>query len=193
MDYRLQVATLDDCENVRALIGRSIRHLGSADYTAEQIEAALLGAFGLDTQLISDGTYFVILTPDNQLVGCGGWSRRRTLFGSDSRSERDDAWLNPATEAAKIRAFFIDPAHVRRGLGRRILERCESEARDAGFQRLEMMATLPGVRLYEACGYTADPPINYPLVDGLQIQFVPMHKPMRQAGPPRERGISNQS
>jgi GNAT superfamily N-acetyltransferase len=190
--YNLRVATLADCEVVRHLIGRSIRALGTGDYTAEQIEAALLGAFGLDTQLISDRTYFVVVTDAGEVVGCGGWSRRRTLFGSDSRAERDDAWLDPATEGAKIRAFFIDPGHVRRGLGRRILERCESEARYAGFQTLEMMATLPGVRLYEACGYIADPPITYPLTGGLQIQFVPMHKQMGQSALTPKRGISNQ-
>jgi GNAT superfamily N-acetyltransferase len=175
--YDLRVATLADCEVVRHLIGRSIRALGARDYTAEQIEAALLGAFGLDTQLISDGTYFVIVTDAGDVVGCGGWSRRRTLFGSDTREERDDAWLDPETDAAKIRAFFVDPAHARRGLGRRILERCESEARGAGFRRYELMATLPGVRLYAACGYVADTPIDYPLPGGLGIQFVPMHKP----------------
>jgi GNAT superfamily N-acetyltransferase len=174
--YRLRLATLDDSELVRELIARSIRTLGQADYSAEQIEAALLGAFGLDTRLISDGTYFVALAPADQIVACGGWSRRRTLFGSDTRSERDDAWLDPAVDAAKIRAFFVDPAHARRGLGRQILERCESEARNAGFRKFEMMATLPGVRLYQACGYIAAAPIYYPLGPALQIQFVPMHK-----------------
>jgi GNAT superfamily N-acetyltransferase len=176
LDYSLRTATLDDSEALRDLIGRSIRQLGAGDYTAGQIEAALLGAFGLDTRLISDGTYFVVLDGAEQIVGCGGWSRRKTLFGSDTRSERDDGWLDPARDAAKIRAFFIDPLHARRGLGRRILERCEAEAGRAGFQRFEMMATLPGVRLYAACGYIADAAINYPLPGGLQIRFVPMHK-----------------
>jgi GNAT superfamily N-acetyltransferase len=176
LDYRLRSATLEDCEAIRDLIGRSIRLLGAADYSSEQIEAALLGAFGLDTRLIGDGTYFVVLSSEQQIIGCGGWSRRKTLFGSDTRAERDDAWLDPAVDAAKIRAFFIDPAHARRGLASRILARCEAEAHHAGFRRLEMMATLPGVRMYSACGYIAEPPINYPLPGGLQIQFVPMHK-----------------
>lgn len=176
MAYRLRIATLADGEIIRELISRSIRVLGAGDYTSAQIEAALLGAFGLDTQLISDGTYFVALTEAQELVACGGWSRRKTLFGNDARAERDNAWLDPAADAAKIRAFFVDPAHARRGLGRLILERCESEARQAGFRRFEMMATLPGVRLYESCGYASGAPIAYPLPEGLQIRFVPMHK-----------------
>lgn len=182
MDYSLRSATLDDCGAIRNLIGRSIRQLGADDYSAEQIEGALQGAFGLDTRLISDDTYLVAVSSVGQIVGCGGWSRRKTLFGSDTRSERDDARLNPAIDAAKIRAFFIDPAHARRGLGRRILERCEAEAQRAGFRRFELMATLPGVRLYAACGYLADRPISYPLPGGLEIPFVPMHKPAAESG-----------
>jgi GNAT superfamily N-acetyltransferase len=176
LNYRLRIATLDDSEAIRDLIARSIRQLGADDYSGAQIEAALQGAFGLDTRLISDGTYFVVADAEGQIVGCGGWGRRKTLFGSDSRAERDDAWLDPAVDAAKIRAFFVDPLHARRGLGRRILEQCERAANRAGFQRFEMMATLPGVRLYGACGYVAEPPVNYPLPGGLQIRFVPMHK-----------------
>ena len=95
VDYCLRVATLDDEPALRALIARSIRALGADDYTPEQIEAALTGAFGIDTSLIRDGTYFVVVTGPGEIVGCGGWSRRRTLFGSDARTDRDDAWLDP--------------------------------------------------------------------------------------------------
>ena len=176
MNYTLRTATTDDEPRLRELIGRSIRALGAADYSAAQIEAALRGAFGVDTGLIRDGTYIVAVTATGEVVGCGGWSRRRTLFGSDARAQRDDSFLDPRTEAAKIRAFFIDPAHTRRGLGRAILERSEREAIAAGFRALEMMATLPGVRLYETCGYVAAPAIDHPLPDGLSIRFVPMSK-----------------
>ena len=117
-----------------------------------------------------------------EIVACGGWSRRRTLFGGDARAERDDSWLDPRAEAAKIRAFFVDPAHVRRGLGRRILERSEAEARRAGFSVFELMATLPGVRLYEKCGYVAEEPVSHALPDGLSIHFVPMSKRVGAAG-----------
>ena len=176
MAYRLRAATLADEAALGALIGRSIRSLGAHDYTPAQIEAALRGAFGVDTALIRDGTYFVALAAGEALVACGGWSRRRTLFGSDARAQRDEAWLDPQVDAARIRAFFVDPAHARRGLGRAILERSEVAARAAGFTRCELMATLPGVRLYEKCGYLAGSPIEHPLGEGLTIHFVPMSK-----------------
>lgn len=176
MDYRLRQATLQDEPTLRELIARSIRELGSGDYSREQIDAALRGAFGVDTSLIRDGTYYVVVTDTDQIVACGGWSRRRTLFGSDARAGRDETSLDPRTEAAKIRAFFVDPAHARRGLGRTLLERCETEAMSAGFRMFELMGTLPGVRLYEKCGYEAGEAITHPLADGLTIQFVPMSK-----------------
>jgi GNAT superfamily N-acetyltransferase len=176
MGYQLRVARLDDEAALRALIARSIRHLGASDYTPAQIEAALKGAFGVDTSLIRDGTYFVIEAEAGQLVACGGWSQRRTLFGSDARAERDESRLDPRRDAARIRAMFVDPEHSRRGLGRTILERSESEARAAGFSRFELMATLPGVRLYEQCGYRPGEVIEHPVADGLVIRFVPMSK-----------------
>ena len=174
--YRIRVATLADEPQLHPLIARSIRALGADDYSQAQIEAALTGAFGVDTALIRDGTYFVALDSEDHIVGCGGWSRRRTLFGSDARAERDDSWLDPATDAAKIRAFFIDPMHARRGLGRSLLDRCEQEIARAGFARCEMMATLPGQRLYARYGYESGASIEHPLPGGLTITFVPMRK-----------------
>ncbi|HMD59353.1 MAG TPA: GNAT family N-acetyltransferase [Steroidobacteraceae bacterium] len=176
MNYQLRTATLGDEPALRVLIARSIRELGAADYAPAQIEAALREAFGVDTTLIRDGTYFVAATAAGQLVGCGGWSWRRTLFGNDARAGRDGSALDPKTDAAKIRAFFVDPAHARQGIGRAVLQRCETEAVRAGFSRFEMMATLPGVRLYENCGYVAGPATDYPLGGGLNIRFVPMSK-----------------
>jgi GNAT superfamily N-acetyltransferase len=179
--YRLRVARLDDEPALRPLIASSIRALGAGDYSPAQIEAALKGAFGVDTALIRDGTYFVVVLETGVLVACGGWSRRRTLFGSDARADRDESRLDPRIEAARIRAFFVDPAHARRGLGRAILERSEADARAEGFLRLELMATLPGVRLYEPFGYRALAPIEHPLTDGLAIRFVPMSKQIERA------------
>ena len=180
MPYQIRPATASDKPQLEALIARSARELSKADYTPDQIEAALRGAFGVDSQLIQDGTYFVVES-DGECIGCGGWSYRRTLFGGDARAERDASALDPHQDAAKIRAFFIDPAHARRGLGQALLERCESEARAHGFSRCELMATLPGVRLYAARGYVAlSEMIHYPLgSSGLTIQFVPMGKPLR--------------
>jgi GNAT superfamily N-acetyltransferase len=176
MGYALQVATLDDVPAIAALIERSARSLGLADYTPAQMEGALAGAFGVDSNLIRDGSYYVVATEAGELVACGGWSRRRTLFGGDTRAERDDAWLDPALDPAKIRAFFVDPGHARRGLGRLLLERSETDARNAGFTHFELMATLGGLRLYQQFGYVAGEPTLYPLPGGIDIRFVPMRK-----------------
>jgi len=175
-NLHLRQATLSDLTSLEALIAASARTLGAGHYSAAQIEGALSGAFGVDTMLIRDGTYFVVTDVRGAIVACGGWSRRKTLFGSDARAERDESWLDPRTEAAKIRAFFVDPAYARQGLGRAILERSESEARQAGFTSLTLMATLSGVPFYERLGYVAGPGIHYPLPGGLEIRFVPMSK-----------------
>jgi GNAT superfamily N-acetyltransferase len=174
-DIQLRPARLEDCEVLERLIARSARELSAGDYTPEQVEGALRGAFGVDTQLIRDRTYFVA-EAGGKIVGCGGWSKRRTLFGGDARAERDAALLDPRADAAKIRAFFIDPDYARRGIGTAILERCEAEARAEGFARFELMATRPGVRLYAAHGYVPHEVIVYPLDDGITIEFVPMSK-----------------
>jgi GNAT superfamily N-acetyltransferase len=179
MSWHLRPATAADSAQIQELIGRSIRALGAADYSAEQIESALKGAFGLDSQLVADGTYFVVES-EGRLVGCGGWSYRRTLFGGDARADRDAGALDPKVDAAKIRAFFVDPAAARQGIGTALLERCESEAGRRGFQRTEMMATLPGVRLYEARGYIPGARVHYPLPSGLSIDFVPMSKELME-------------
>jgi GNAT superfamily N-acetyltransferase len=175
MSWHLRTATAADSADIQELIARSIRALGAGDYSSDQIEAALQGAFGLDSQLVADGTFFVVESA-GQLIGCGGWSYRRTLFGGDARADRDAGTLDPTKEAAKIRAFFVDPAAARRGIGTALLEHCEAEARRQGFRRVEMMATLPGVRLYEARGYVPGARVHHPLAPGLSIEFVPMSK-----------------
>jgi len=176
MDYVIRKATLGDRPAVERLIAESARGLSLGDYSAQQVEAALEGAFGVDTNLIEDGTYFVAVADDGALVGCGGWSRRRTLFGGDRHAARDASELDPRAEPAKIRAFFVHPRHARRGIGRAILAACEDEARAHGFRSLELMATLPGVRLYEACGYERAGRVEYELGGGVSIEFVPMRK-----------------
>jgi ribosomal protein S18 acetylase RimI-like enzyme len=172
---QLRRATLADLPALAPLIASSARELSRGDYAPATVEGALRGAFGVDTQLIRDGSYFVFES-GGRLAGCGGWSRRRTLFGSDARTDRDATELDPATDAAKIRAFFIHPDFARQGLGSRLLERCERDAAAHGFTRFELMGTLPGVRLYAARGYTAAAPIEWPLGAGLTIKFVPMSK-----------------
>lgn len=171
----LRRATLADVPALRELIAVSARELGKSDYTHEQIEGALRGAFGVDTQLLRDGTYFVIEV-EGRLAACGGWSRRRTLFGGDARADRDASELDPAVDAAKIRAFFVHPDFARRGYGSAILERCERDAAAHGFTRFELMGTLPGVKLYAARGYLPGARVDWPLGGGLTIPFIAMSK-----------------
>jgi GNAT superfamily N-acetyltransferase len=171
----LRLAAEADVLHIQALIARSARELSRDDYRPAQVEGALRGAFGVDTQLIADGTYFVAVA-GAALVGCGGWSYRATLFGGDARADRDASRLDPATQAAKIRAFFVDPGHARRGVASLLLERCEDAARRQGFRRVELMGTLPGVKFYAARGYVADPMVRYDVGGGEHIEFVPMHK-----------------
>ena len=164
-----------DIPALHALIERSVRQLQAADYSPEQIDGALGTLLGVDTQLIRDRTY-LIAEVDGQLAGCGGWSKRKTLFGSDHRSGREDALLDPEQDAAKIRAFFIDPAWARRGVASAILTACENAAREAGFHRFEMGATLTGVPLYLARGYRILERIEAPLPNGAALPIVLMAK-----------------
>ena len=171
----LRKATPADIPQLDALIARSARGLSTEDYRPSQIEGALRGAFGVDTQLLADGTYFVV-EEDGRFVGCGGWSFRSTLFGSDARADRDSSTLDPRTQPAKIRAFFVDPLEARRGIGTLLLEHCENEARAHGFSQVELMATLPGVKLYAARGYVGAAMVHFDVGLGETIEFIPMHK-----------------
>lgn len=175
MDYVVRKATLADRAAIKQLIIESARSLSRDDYSEEQIEGAIATVFGVDTNLIVDGTYFVA-DRAGTLIGCGGWSKRKTLFGGDQYATRDAGYLDPNTEAAKIRAFFIHPEHARKGIARAILARCESEAKACGFQALELMSTLPGIKLYEACGYVGDNRVELEVGEGVTIGLLPMRK-----------------
>ena len=166
---------MDERESIKQLIADSARHLSREHYSDSQIETAIATVFGVDTDLIEDGTYFVA-EESGVLVGCGGWSKRKTLFGGDQFSSRDAGYLDPATEPAKIRAFFIHPDHARKGIGRAILERCENEARAAGFHALELMATLPGIEFYKSCGFAPTGDFDLDLTDDVKLELVPMRK-----------------
>jgi GNAT superfamily N-acetyltransferase len=179
----IRTATAADVPMLEALIARSARGLSGADYRPQQVEGALRGAFGVDSQLLRDETYFVA-EADGVPVGCGGWSFRATLFGGDARPGRDASALDPATQAAKIRAFFVDPSAARRGIGSLLLEHCERAARARGFARVELMATLPGAKLYAARGYSASAQVRYDLGGGEGIEFIPMHKDLSAATAP---------
>ena len=175
MDYEVREATLEDREAMKRLIAESARELSRRHYGDAQIEAAVASVFGVDSDLIEDGTYFVA-EQQGMLIGCGGWSRRKTLYGGDQFSNRDARPLDPATEPAKIRAFFVHPQHARKGVARAILSVCESEAKKHGFAALELMATLPGVMFYEANGYSAHGDFDLELADGVKLRLVPMRK-----------------
>ena len=176
MEFQLRVSSTADVESISALIAQSVRGLARGIYSDRQIELSIRSVFGVDHQLIDDGTYFVA-EASNLIVGCGGWSRRQTLFGASEYAEsRNSTLLDPATQPAKIRAFFVHPDAARMGIGRAILRRCEAEALAAGFTAAEMMATLPGVPLYEACGYEKHGHQDVNLADGETITCVRMSK-----------------
>lgn len=185
MTIFIRQAVAADIPKLRVLIEASVRRLQAADYTPSQLESALETVYGADSQLIADGTYYAAearaaearaAEKDVTLVGCGGWSKRKTLFGGDRWTAREDDLLDPRRDAAKIRAFFVDPEWARRGVGTLILEACESAAKAAGFTRLEMGATLTGVPFYRAKGYVELEPLAVPLANGESLAIVRMAK-----------------
>ena len=171
---RIRKATLADVPAIRRSLDiRSNTRRGRLHRRA--IEAALLGVWGVDTEIIRAGSYFVGEV-DNELVLCGGWSRRATLFGGDAYDQRESRLLDPRTEAARIRAFFVHPNWARRGLGSRLLALCEREARAAGFVVAELVATLPGERLYARHGYVATGRRSDILPGSVSLDSVPMRR-----------------
>ena len=152
-----------------------MRGLSNDYYSPGQIESALVYVFGIDTQLINDGTYFVAEL-ENKIIGCGGWSKRQTLFGGDQAKRNEDNLLDPKIEPARIRAFFIHPDFARRGIGKQIISACENAAAEAGFQQLELAATLPGEPMYTAAGYQVIERFNHQLKDGIVLPLVRMGK-----------------
>jgi GNAT superfamily N-acetyltransferase len=182
VNIRVRLAVAADIPVLRELIEASVRGLQAQDYTAAQLESALKTVYGVDSQLIADGTYFVAETEETNadrkafIAGCGGWSKRKTLYGGDRWSGREDDLLDPLRDAAKIRAFFVHPAWARRGIGSKILESCEAAARAAGFTRFEMGATLTGVPMYRARGYVELEYLEVPLENGESLPIVRMAK-----------------
>jgi len=176
----IRKATAADVPRLRGVIEASVRGLQAEDYSPAQIEGALQSVYGVDSQLIADETYLVAEALDApngaEIVGCGGWSKRKTLYGGDQYVAREDSLLDPAQDAAKIRAFFVHPERARRGIGGLILEACENAALEAGFTRLEMGATLSGVEFYKAKGYSALENLEVPLGNGERLPIVRMAK-----------------
>src|ERR1700750_2529451 len=171
----IRQAKMEEREAIQQLIAESARLLSREHYSDAQIEAAIETIFGVDTDLIEDGTYFVVEI-DEQLAGCGGWSKRKTLFGGDQYSSRDTAYIDPETEPAKIRAFFVHPDHARKGVARALVSRCENEARAQGYRALELLSTLPGIEFYKSCGFVETGNFELDLTESVKLEFVPMRK-----------------
>lgn len=177
---QLRTATFADVPELRDLIARSVRGLSVGLYSPAQTEAALVHVFGVDTQLVADGTYYVI-EEDSALVAAGGWSARRTMYGGDQAKREVDSLLDPGTEPARIRAFFVHPDWTRRGLARQLFAACESAARARGFRAFELVATLPGEPLYRALGFTPIEPIPVPMPGDLTLPCLRMRLELDRA------------
>jgi GNAT superfamily N-acetyltransferase len=179
MAFEMRKAIEGDSAAIERVMRESTEALGAAWYDERELASAVRFITVLDVDLVRDGTYFVV-EQESQIVACGGWSARRKLFAGGSAAADDRAALDPVTEAARIRAMFVHPAVARRGLGRRILEACEEEARRASFARAELMATLPGAPLYRACGYHLIEETVLVLGDGVRLPAARMEKILRR-------------
>lgn len=175
MEITIRVATPEDVPTLQKLIPESARALSEGYYTPQQVESALQYIFGVDTQLVADKTYYVAEAGE-QIVGCGGWSKRKTLYGGDQMKAEQDPILDPNKDTGRIRAFFIHPDWARRGIGRRIIQTCEEAARRDGFTRMELVATLPGEPLYAAMNYAATRHYDLSMPDGTPLPVAHMQK-----------------
>jgi GNAT superfamily N-acetyltransferase len=169
------LAALADIDQLTELIGHSVRGLSLNDYTPLQIESAIRYIFGIDSQLIKDETYYVFEI-GGTIAGCGGWSKRNTLYGGDQFKATQEQLLDPAVDAAKIRAFFVHPDFARRGIGKELMNVCETAAIKAGFHKFEMGATLPGAPFYQVLGYTAVKKILVGMPNGETLPIIRMQK-----------------
>lgn len=179
MSWALRLARLEDVPALEELIPLSVRALQAAHYSPAQIDAALGPVFGVDRQLIDDGTYFVA-DAAGRIVGCGGWSRRKAVFGGDRARGGMDELIDPATEPARVRAFFVHPQWARRGIGRALINACEEAIASAGFRRVELVATLTGEPLYAAFAYQVAERYDVALANGWKLPVVRMRKELRQ-------------
>ena len=173
MNWAPRLARDADIPALEDLIPLSVRALQAAHYSPAQMNAALGPVFGVDRQLIRDATYFVV-EHDGELIGCGGWSKRKAMYGGDRGRTGEDAELDPRRDPARVRAFFVHPDFARRGIGRSILVACEAAARRAGFQRAELVATLAGEPLYASAGYEVIERYDAPMPGGLALPVVRM-------------------
>jgi len=175
-DISLRPAVLSDVPALVVLIDASIRVLGGRYYTESEVDRSLKYVFGADTTMIEDGTY-VVVEAEGLMIGAGGWSHRWTPFGGDQATPvRDAQFREPGKDPAVIRAMYVHPEWARQGIGGLIIRACESAAHDAGFEDLELVATLSGVEFYERHGYDQNETFDYVMGDGSTIAFIRMEK-----------------
>ena len=175
MNITTRLAQFTDIPAMQQLIADSVRGLSAGYYTEAQIESSIKHVFGVDTQLLTDGTYYVG-EAENMIIACGGWSKRQTLYGGDQHKHEADQLLNPLTDAARIRAFFVHPAWARRGIGKLMINLCEAEAGKQGFKAMELGATLPGEPLYAAMGYKSLEKIVVAMPGDESLEVIKMYK-----------------
>jgi len=174
MELNIKQATLDDSEDIMALMALSMREILPRFLDEEQVKRSD-ASMGIDRELIADGTYYLVYI-DEVLVGCGGWSARRTLYGGDNAAKRDSAMADPETEAAKVRAMYTHPDYTRRGIGQALIRKSEVEAKAAGFSRVELGSTAPGLPFYKRCGYAVIEDVSVTDEDGITVPVILMSK-----------------
>lgn len=176
MNFFFRKATLNDTESLEILIALSAKSINTSFYTHKEVAAALGSAWGVDKQLILDKTYWIVENLEAVLIGCGGWSKRNLLFGKNDAVNTLNNALIPGKDAARIRAFFVHPDYVRKGIGKALLQKCEMEAHDMGFTSLELVATLSGEKLYAANGYIVKRSYEVDLGNGVTNKVIAMEK-----------------
>jgi N-acetylglutamate synthase-like GNAT family acetyltransferase len=179
MDFIFRKARITDADNLESLIKKSATSINSAYYSKTEIDAALGNAWTVDRQLILDNTYWIVENSEGVVVGCGGWSKRKLLFGKNNVLNSLDDELIPGIDSARIRAFFVHPDFVRLGIGKRLLEKCELEAKSFGFDSFELVATLSGEKLYSSNGYISLKLYNIDLGNGITNKVVSMYKSLK--------------
>ncbi len=179
MDFIFRKAKITDTDNLERLIEKSATAINSAYYSKTEIDAALGNAWTVDQQLIVDNTYWIVENLEGVVVGCGGWSKRKLLFGKNNDLNSTDNELIPGVDSARIRAFFVHPDFTRMGIGKRLLKECEAEARSLGFHSLELVATLSGEKLYSAMGYIPVRSYDIDLGNGITNKVVAMYKSIK--------------
>ena len=176
MNFTFRKANFKDIDELEQLIQISAKSINSSYYTESEINAALGNAWTVDKQLISDGTYWTVEHQNGKIIGCGGWSKQRLLFGKSESLNLLESELNPDTEPARIRAFFVHPQYTRMGIGKELLKKCENEAELQGFKYIELVATLSGEKLYSANGYRKIKTYEVELGNGITNKVVSMKK-----------------